>query len=164
MYTINHVVRGHNRHWLRMFNSNLKSLQIDFSQRTLGQHRIRSHTIILLIVAGKMFNRCTASLNALHTKRHSRCHHTGQKRILGIVLKVTATKWVSMDVHAWRQPQRYLKQFHLIANHLTELSDKLQIPTLCQKCTNWHSRAKLPISLFIWIMLWFFIQQKTAFK
>ena len=83
-----------------------------------------------------MLDRSSASRNFLDTESDCGRHHTGQKRILGIVFEVPAAERIPVNIHARRQPQRHVKQFHLTADHLTDFLQKTDIPCLCQKRTN----------------------------
>ena len=80
-----------------------------------------------------MFDRGSASRYFLHTQCHGCSHHTCQQRILGIIFKVSSAQRISVNVHTRCQPEGDTEQFHLVADHLTKFTNKIQIPGLCQK-------------------------------
>ena len=127
------VVGCHDGHWLCILDCNLKSFQIDLTEGSLGQDRIRTHTVVFLVVACIMFDRCSASRYFLYTQCHGSSHHTGQQRIFGIIFKVSSAQRISVNVHTRCQPEGDTEQFHLVADHFTEFTNKVQIPGLCQK-------------------------------
>ena len=133
MYAVDQIVGCHDGHWLCILDCNLKSFQIDLTEGSLGQDRIRTHTVVFLVVACIMFDRCSASRYFLYTQCHGSSHHTGQQRIFGIIFKVSSAQRISVNVHTRCQPEGDTEQFHLVADHLTEFTNKVQIPGLCQK-------------------------------
>ena len=145
VHTIDQVVRCHNGHRLCIFDCDFKAFQIDLTQCTLGQNGIGAHTVILLIVACEVFDRGSAARYLLYTERHSSRHHTGKQRILGIIFKVSSAERISVDVHARCQPQCYVEQLHLMADHLADSLDQFYIPALCQKCSNRNCGTELII-------------------
>ena len=145
MHTIDQIVGGHDRHRLCIFDSNFKTFQINLPESPLRKNRVRTHPVIFLIVAGKMFYGGTASGHFLHAQRHGACHDSGKKRIFRIVFKVSSTERIPMDVHARSEPQGYLEFLHLMADHFSDLFDQLRIPGLCQKGPYRNRRAILII-------------------
>ena len=145
VHTIDQVVRCHNGHRLCIFGCDFKTFQIDLTQCTLGQDGIGAHTVILLIVACEVFDRGSAARYLLYTECHGSRHHTGKQRILGIVFKVSSAERISVDVHTRCQPQCYVEQFHLMADHFADSLDQFYIPALCQKCSDRNCGTELII-------------------
>ena len=87
----------------------------------------------------------SAARHFLYTKGHGGGHHTGEKRILGIIFKVSSAERVSVDVHAGRQPQGHFKQCHFMADHFTDFFDQIHIPGLGEQSAHGNSGTVLMI-------------------
>jgi hypothetical protein len=57
-----------------------------------------------------------------------------QKRVLGETLKVSASEWVSVQVHRWRQDDVDRLRFGFLSEHNPNLLDEFKIPSCAERC------------------------------
>ena len=115
------IVARHDGKRRRGADGNLKSLQVNFPKRTFREDRIARHTVVFLIVAGKMFDRGSDARNRLHALRDRRRHGSGDQGIFGIIFEVSAAERISVDIHARSQPERHPEVNRFMANRLADL-------------------------------------------
>ena len=148
MHTIDQVVGGHQGLWLALLNGILEAPQIYFTECPLAYHAVYAHTVIFLVVARKMLNRSSFSWNGLHASGDGSCQPSAYQWILRKILKVTATQWVPVDIHARRQPQGHLELFHLFSGRQSHLISQLCIPGHRHHRTDRECRTILIVNLF----------------
>ncbi len=88
--------------------------------------------IVLLVVACKVFDRSSQPVHLPYTECHGSRHHLPQAADLGIVFKVSSQANFCESFTTRCQPQCYVEQLHLMADHLADSLDRFYIPALCQ--------------------------------
>ena len=83
---------------LALLDGNLKALQIDIPQRPLADNGVGQHPVGLLIVAAEVLDRSASARMLLHSLGQSSCHPAADKRILRVILKITATERTAVDI------------------------------------------------------------------
>ena len=125
--TIYLVIRGHDGPRVALANSNLKTTQVKFTGGTLRQALIDSGTIGFLRVDSKMLGRYACALT-LYTLDIGCCYLTGKQWVFGIILEVTATERITMQVHARTENHVATVFLGLVSDGLTYLAHQLRIP------------------------------------
>ncbi len=90
------------------------------------------HPVVFLVVEGKVLDGGADAALLFHTDGVCSCAFTCNKGILGIVLKVSSAKRISVNVHARCQPQGNAKLNHFLTDDGAGLLDGLHIPALRQ--------------------------------
>ena len=133
--TIYLIITGHNGPRITLANSNLKATQIQFAGCTLTDSLIDSRTIRLLRIDSKVLGTHTSTLT-LHALDIGGGNLSCYQRILTVVLKVTTTQWIAVQVHAWTKNHVTAIFLGLITDSLTNLADQFCIPRRSQTRTN----------------------------
>ena len=145
MDSIDQIITGHDRHRLSRLHRNLKSFQINLTQRALGKDTVGVLPVILLVVARKMLDGGSAARNPLDPLCHSGGHPSGEQRILGVVFKIPAAERIPVDIHARGKPECDAELHHFTTDHLPGLLNQLCIPGLCQQRSHRYGRTVLII-------------------
>ena len=131
---------------MSLFYNDLKLFQINLTECSLGYSGIRILTVCLLIIGCKMLHTCSDMLR-LDASYHSCPCLSCKVRIFRIILKITSTQWVSLNIHSRSKPQMYMEQLHLFSDDLSHSLDQIHIPRLCQCCRDRDCSTVLIISL-----------------
>ena len=129
------IVRGHHRPGLAFLNGNLKTLQVDFTQGTLGDVRIVVHAVGLLVIGGKVLD-ARAHAVTLNTFDVGGCSLTDYQRVLTVVLEIAAAQRVAHDVHGWSQQHVGTVLLYFVADGSAHLLNEVGIPRRGKKGTD----------------------------
>ena len=133
--TIDCIVGGHDRPWLCFFYNDLETFQIDLAKCTLGNTGIAVLSVGFFVICCEMLYR-SCNVLGLDTFYHSCAHFSGNQRILGIVLEVSSTKRISVDIYCRGKPYSKIVLLHFFGASLSNLLNKSRIPGAGKKgCT-----------------------------
>ncbi len=133
--TIYLIITGHNGPRVTLADRNLKTTQIQFAGCTLTDSLIDSCTICLLRIDGKVLGTHTSTL-ALYALDIGGGNLSCHQRILAVVLEVTATQRIAVQVHSRTQNHVTTILLGLITDSLTNLADQFCVPRRSQTRTN----------------------------
>ena len=133
MNTVDQVIACHDRQWLRFSDCDFKSFKVYFAECTLGNHTVRSHTVVFLVVTCEMLDSCATSIVGLYTFCHCCCDGSCHIRIFRIIFEVSSTERISVNVHSRCQPECHTEIFHLCTDHRTNFTDQCTVPCLCKQ-------------------------------
>ena len=115
MNTVDQVIACHDRQWLRFSDCDFKSFKVYFAECTLGNHTVRSHTVVFLVVTCEMLDGCATSIVGLYTFCHCCCDGSCHIRIFRIIFEVSSAERISVNVHSRSQPPKYSISVPIIA-------------------------------------------------
>ena len=127
---VDFIIGTHNVLRLAALDSNLKSLQINFAKSPLRNHTVGVVAVGFLVVCCKVLESNSASRYRLNTLTFGSGGHTGNQRILGIILEVASAERIPVDVHARCQPNVNACICHVISDGLTHVISNIRIPGL----------------------------------
>ena len=137
---INLIVRSHNGPRVTLADGNLKATQVYLTCCTLADTFVDAGTIGLLRVDGKVLGRYANAL-LLHTLNIGSSNLTRQQGIFRIVLEITTTEGIAMQVHARTQNDVATVFLGLITNSLTDFTNQFCVPSGSQTRTNRESSS-----------------------
>ena len=112
-------ISRHHRTRTALFYRNLKTFQINLTQSSLRDHRVRSTSSNLLIITTEMLDRTSDS--RLRHSLHLSCTNPACKnRILRNILKITSVQWISVNIHTRSKKRINLIQTKLLTSHLIQ--------------------------------------------
>ena len=117
---------------LRLFDSNLKALQIQLAQGALCQARVVVIAVGLLVVYGKVFQAGTCP-PALDSVDISSSHFAGQHRIFRIIFMVTSAEHISHQVDTRCQQHIQTIILHLRTKSTSHLVGCIRIESCCHR-------------------------------
>ena len=94
--------------------------------------RVAEHSVIFLVVAGKVLDRYALAVYRLDTLGVSSGTKSCNQRIFRIILKVSSAQRISVNIHSGCEPEIYTEFLHLFTYKTAELLDKIEVPGLCQ--------------------------------
>ena len=123
------VVACHQRFRTAFFYGDLKTGQINLSQRSLVNHRIHRHAPQFLAVHRKMLRTGISPL-ALNAPDISGSHLSRQIRIFGKILKVSSAQRASLDIKP--RPQDHMDSLHccFLSQGSPDLFSKIRGPAV----------------------------------
>ena len=140
IFPIQQVIGRHDGPWLRLPHGNLESLEVEFPKRTLSHHIVHPLTVGLLRICSIMLDGSAHAI-ALHASHIGSSYLTGNQRVLGVVLEVTAAEWRTVQVHTRCQQHIHAIFQHLIADGSTHLLHQFRIPGAGQRDSYRETRA-----------------------
>ena len=127
MHTVDTVVGAHDGPRLSFLDDVLKSREVDFAQRALGDVGADAQAIGLLVVGGEVLERSADALG-LHARNDANGLMAGQIRIFGPVFEATAAERVALDVDAGAENHGHLLLNAFLGHGLAHLVDEFRIP------------------------------------
>ena len=121
------VIGGHNRPGLSFLDSDLESLQVYLALRALTDHGIVACSVCLLVVICEMLY-CRSHVVFLDATHVCGGRLAGNHRIFRIILKITAVKWMAMDVQRRGQIHIGTVFVHFLSHCSTNLLYKFLVP------------------------------------
>ena len=91
------VVGTHDRPWTAFLDGDLETLQVKLAQRTLADLHVDGVAVPFMVVGRVMLGR-RAHILRLDSANHGGGHLAGDQRIFRVVLEVSATQWIAMQV------------------------------------------------------------------
>ena len=105
--SVNLVIRAHKGIWLCFFYSSFKSRKINFTESSFVCLRRVAHTMVFLVVCGKMFDGSSYVLG-LYTIYKCGGNFTGKIWIFRIIFKVSSAKRGTFDIYCRSKNHRYI--------------------------------------------------------
>ena len=96
--SVHRAISGHHSPCTAFSDSDLKSFQIDLTKGALRNDSIHKTAAKFLRIAAEMFDYACRTIG-IHAFDLFGCHLTGQERILGEVLKVSAIERIAVNIH-----------------------------------------------------------------
>ena len=121
------VVGGHDGPGIGLLDGDFEVLEVDLAEGTLADAGIVLVAVGLLVVDGVVLDGDTHVV-ALYTIDIGSSHLTGEDRILGEVLEVTAAERVTMDVHTRGEEDVHTILVDFFTHGLGHLLDEVDIP------------------------------------
>ena len=122
------IIGGHDCPRISLGDGDFEVFEIQFAKSPLTDAHIEEQPVQLLIVCGKMFQRCTNSLT-LNTIDISGGYFPRNERVLRIIFKISPTKRITMKIHSGRKQYIYAIFTNLIANGRPDLIYERHIPS-----------------------------------
>ena len=132
VWTIQLIIRGHNRPRITLLYHYFKSLQVYFTECTLRHLRDIVIAVCFLIVSHKMLRTGSCAL-ALHATHIPSSNRPRKIRILRIILMVATAQRVTNQVHGGRKNPVEPELTHLVTDALPYLKGSLAIPSRSQR-------------------------------
>jgi len=125
-------ISRHHRTRTALFYRNLKTFQINLTQSSLRDHRVRSTSSNLLIITTEMLYRTSDS--RLRHSLHLSCTNPACKnRILRNILKITSVQRISVNIHTRSKKRINLIQAEFLTRHLIQCTHKLHIKSTAKR-------------------------------
>lgn len=126
MHVVDFVVSSHDTPRSSSFDSNHEWHQVDLPQSAVSDDGADSHTLMLLVIADKVFETCcnVFFLNAVAVRASQ---NTREQGIFGVRLKSTATQWATLDVDRGTENDVGALCFCLIREEVANALDKLWV-------------------------------------
>ena len=125
-------ISSHYRTCTTLFYRNLKTFQINLTQSSLRDHRVRSTSSNLLIITTEMLYRTSDS--RLRHSLHLSCTNPACKnRILRNILKITSVQRISVNIHTRSKKRINLIQAEFLTRHLIQCTHKLHIKSTAKR-------------------------------
>ena len=126
--TVHLIITSHNGPRIALTDSYLKTSQIKLASCSLTDSLVNSSTVCLLRIDCKVLGTDTSPLT-LHTFNISSSYLSCHQWVFAVILEVTATQRIAMQVHTWTQYHIATIFLGLIANSLAYFAYQLCIPS-----------------------------------
>ena len=127
MDAVDEVIGCHNRPRITLTDGNLKASEIDLAGGPLGESFVDTGTVCLLRVHGEVLGRDT-HIFFLHTVDIGGGNLTCQEGVFAVILEVSSTERVTVQVHARAEDHIAAVFLGLVADGLSYLSHEFGVP------------------------------------
>ena len=140
------VVGAHHRPGIGFLHGNLKVLEINLAEGTLGDDSVVLVAVGFLVVGSIVLDGSTHAI-ALDTLHISGGHLAGQERVFGEILEVTAVQGVAVNVHTGGQEHVHAIFQHFITHGLGNFFHQGKVPGTGQQGSHRETGAIIGIAV-----------------